>query len=823
MTSEAGSSQPPPDSTDKQQTTKPAGGGGSFSAFVNKSGAGRTFKPKAPARRRPAAAPAPRAPAPETPAPPAPQAGQTPDQTQPSSEPAAESQIVPGPALPTPSATQEPVHEDAAPSEQSSSVPPPTAPEPAVSVSARETTTRARPEPSHSLGKDGSAGGEIAAPRLLSVEEDAARDKTPESRPAEHPSILERNEAVSEAVPPTSMSTQESPAGHASTSPVPTSTEPSPEATATVAPPAIQDEQPALLTDTPEISETTSPAIEQPTETSVPIPTHVENATTPPAPVPRTGEPSIDTTGAAVDVPTPDATQVAETSSSTEQPPTRRKRRVLPWQSVNKPQTRPATFRPFANSRRKRQTDEADPAATDGQGVEDDEAAAEEDMDEDDEGDEETFEPPAKAKAPTTKVRGKRKAASANVADSGEGQPAKKTRKVRKDKGTKKKKQKGTSAEAQNEEQAADEDGTPSRKTATKKRKRAARDTTEGSQEEEAQVDENGNLLPRKRKGRLRVRAPTPSDAEDQEIEPSGTFMDELATRNIKVGKLSEREKKMRQINWQEVAERRRDEGQRELMMRSKDQPQNEAAAEEEAGGGLQMHVIDGEIRYVQGTGVIDREGDAEREREGYRMVEDDDLTRRVNNRSWLFRDKRFPEDYLAIAQGRPFHWNADSTALFYNALEMFGTDFKMISTLFPGATRKSIKRKFTKEERENPEDVKAALRRQGQPADAAGRKEDWDKYLQMTGKTEDSFLDVQAVYAELEQEARAMQVEIDAAKAKHEEERRQKRLAGVELSEDEAQVGNAKENARKKKRKGKQPVAFDDEEGVEIVGSIDD
>ncbi|KAI0980127.1 hypothetical protein GJ496_009515 [Pomphorhynchus laevis] len=46
--------------------------------------------------------------------------------------------------------------------------------------------------------------------------------------------------------------------------------------------------------------------------------------------------------------------------------------------------------------------------------------------------------------------------------------------------------------------------------------------------------------------------------------------------------------------------------------------------------------------------------------------------------------------------------WNKSETARFYKALEIFGTDFGMISRLFPGRTRHEIKRKFNKEDRSN-------------------------------------------------------------------------------------------------------------------------
>lgn len=54
--------------------------------------------------------------------------------------------------------------------------------------------------------------------------------------------------------------------------------------------------------------------------------------------------------------------------------------------------------------------------------------------------------------------------------------------------------------------------------------------------------------------------------------------------------------------------------------------------------------------------------------------------------------------------------WTDRETDLFYLALEQFGTDFSLISKLFPGRTRPHIKRKFVKEKRSNRAKVDAAL-----------------------------------------------------------------------------------------------------------------
>ena len=55
--------------------------------------------------------------------------------------------------------------------------------------------------------------------------------------------------------------------------------------------------------------------------------------------------------------------------------------------------------------------------------------------------------------------------------------------------------------------------------------------------------------------------------------------------------------------------------------------------------------------------------------------------------------------------------WFQEETEKFYNALQIFGTDFSIIAKLLPGRTRKQIKNKFNKEERGNPEKIDLILK----------------------------------------------------------------------------------------------------------------
>jgi hypothetical protein len=54
--------------------------------------------------------------------------------------------------------------------------------------------------------------------------------------------------------------------------------------------------------------------------------------------------------------------------------------------------------------------------------------------------------------------------------------------------------------------------------------------------------------------------------------------------------------------------------------------------------------------------------------------------------------------------------WGFEETWLFYKALRQCGTEFSLMQSFFPGRTRKQLKLKFQKEEREHPELIRRTL-----------------------------------------------------------------------------------------------------------------
>jgi transcription factor TFIIIB component B'' len=395
--------------------------------------------------------------------------------------------------------------------------------------------------------------------------------------------------------------------------------------------------------------------------------------------------------------------------------------------------------------------------------------------------------------------------------------PPKKARKPRKDKGQKRKKP--DSEEQQGEEGIEGEAGPAERGTQAKRRrvtKKGTEPLANGAEAEQEEGEGGDQDRPARRRGR--ERATTPEDAETHVLDPKETTMDQLASRNFRTGRISKREQQMREINWEEVEQRRREANKRKenvLLTRAEVQAQLAEAAEARAQAQEQRQqrrtrteLVNGQIVLVEEQADDDDiiDGDAE---DAANIVEEGDLTVRITTKSFMRANKKFPDELMLPGQAP--RWTNELTDRFYDGLRMFGTDFSMISTLFEHSTRRSMKLKFNREEREHPERVKEALNKQ--------RDSNWEEYITkrgIKGDPKDYFADVEEIKRDLEAQKEAMQVEIDAAKAAAEEERRQRRIAGV-LSEDEN--ADPKEDGRKKRKKKNKGVSWMEEEGVEILG----
>ncbi|KAF2490536.1 hypothetical protein BU16DRAFT_543852 [Lophium mytilinum] len=409
----------------------------------------------------------------------------------------------------------------------------------------------------------------------------------------------------------------------------------------------------------------------------------------------------------------------------------------------------------------------------------------------------------------TAKPRGKRKAKEGPAREDGEaehpGPATKKPRKVRKDKGTKRKAP-GT------EENGATDDPRPKPKRVRKKRTATAE--TEG----QGEAGNEDGQEPRQR-GR-RTRAPTPDDAEDYEVAPD-TTMASLAVADTRRGKLSTREKQMREIDWDEVKKRR---AERALQLAQNgganstevDERLDQAANERNAANDVPQFTTDADGNIVLNSDSLirDRRAEAAEDEDILEAIEEDDLTNRFNMGSHLLANRRDPAERI---RGPSKKWTITDTNEFYDALTIFGTDFGMVATLFPNKNRRCIKHKFVREERLDPDRIKEAL---------VGRKEpiDFNEYLKRTGKDASAFKDPRQLEAELKEIEEQNQAEVDIARKEYAEIQRQKQLAGADVSGDEGgegeENGGKKKRERQKKKPKGQPVGGEE---LEIVEELDD
>lgn len=338
---------------------------------------------------------------------------------------------------------------------------------------------------------------------------------------------------------------------------------------------------------------------------------------------------------------------------------------------------------------------------------------------------------------------------------------------------------------------------------------------------------------------KARKRAETPEGAEYVTIVPSIVTMYELAKRDRRTGQKSEREKKMRRIDWVAVKERRKQEERAMALAKSGQQNGSEDATNEN--GNLQGHGdavidIDAElervkaknrsrqqgirIRIVNGEHVIDEQSQkldrhamANKDMETLEEVEEDDLTKRFNSQTYVNMKRRDENERITLRD----KWSEEDTEKFYMCISRFGTDFMVISKMFENRSRRHIRAKFVREERHNPARVHEALV-------GAGRGK-WDLEMfkkEVANEKDAEFLDPRAVEEELRQRKEERELEIEEKRREMEEERRQRRLAG-DYSEGEADFveGIASKKSAKKSKHLERPVSRDGSE--EVIELVDD
>lgn len=335
------------------------------------------------------------------------------------------------------------------------------------------------------------------------------------------------------------------------------------------------------------------------------------------------------------------------------------------------------------------------------------------------------------------------------------------------------------------------------------------------------------------KKKRLKL---TLEEAESHEIVPAEVKMADLV-KDRGFGKSSRRETEMQKIDWAEVKRKRR-EAQKEALQEA--QKQQEARKNGRPLPPPGPHVaerlvlVNGQMVIDESSRVIDRNAATAREADELgEAIDEDHLTKRVNQ-STVGRKPGAVRTYSI--------WDDEETEQFYQGLRMFGTDFMMISKMFPGTSRALIKKKFSKEEKLNPEKILTAL----------NSKEPID--LQAFSKmTETVYEDPKDFYKELEEEQARLEVEdatMRAAEAQAEQEVQDSiehpdQAGGAEAEHAErepsarknrfaAEARSIMDSADSRKKKGKKTPSTKKKEGKkgkrlpaegteEMVGRIED
>lgn len=417
---------------------------------------------------------------------------------------------------------------------------------------------------------------------------------------------------------------------------------------------------------------------------------------------------------------------------------------------------------------------------------------------------------PASSSKTTNKRKGKAKSAATVQDSDGEGQAEVQSEEV-----------------PQRRKPAAKKTG---RKRKNKKDGVAAAETTgrddEQPRDEDAQADEEEE---------------DESDPELHEIDPNTVTMQELA-RAKKHGKTSEMEKKMAEINWEEVVAKRREaeqkameqaavEQQQRMQAQLGDQPvrqstegrdgtaeqpaqqgeQQEQPQEQDEptqpvdDGGVQFKLVNGQIVADEISLTLPNQAQAQAEADAAmtEAVEENDLTAKINNATYMNSRKRdLVERSKPVRNNKGDPWNEEETERFYDALKMFGSDFLIISKMFAGKTRAQVKNKFLREERLDLVRINNALLGR----DTNPTPMNLEHYARETGRDvadytkwsthEEAMASIKEDMHEKEQEARQ-------AIAQEAEDQRQRDIAEKERVAARKRKGGKKGGAAKGKKKG--------------------
>lgn len=283
------------------------------------------------------------------------------------------------------------------------------------------------------------------------------------------------------------------------------------------------------------------------------------------------------------------------------------------------------------------------------------------------------------------------------------------------------------------------------------------------------------------------------------EILPNVVKMSELC-KDLKTGKKSKREAELRklEIAEEEQKHKAREEGRSAgtpAKQPSEPKGNEDRLSDPKPQNGPVMRIVNGEIVLDATSLEVDRHADAARAGGDLEDVVENQLTRKINQATYGKRTKTES-------------WDEDMTDLFYRGLRMFGTDFMVISKLFPGRSRRQIKLKFNNEERRDAQRIKDTLWGPRETIDLA-------TYSEMTNTTYD---DPKVIQQELDDDKK--RIEEQHAKEKQLQEEMMRNPTG----DDDANSKNASgDKGKGKTRNTKKQIKSVSGGTEEVLGSIDD
>ncbi|KAL6910595.1 hypothetical protein GGI43DRAFT_16916 [Trichoderma evansii] len=340
-------------------------------------------------------------------------------------------------------------------------------------------------------------------------------------------------------------------------------------------------------------------------------------------------------------------------------------------------------------------------------------------------------------------------------------------------------------------------DGDVDAEARPKKRQRKASENESGAAtakpRQRKASTQDGATTPRTRA--RRARSVTPEDAEAQVVDLQNLKMTDL-TKDLHIGKKFSRHDELRERERQArvrskvkkmMGDTSRDgseapETSGDPAIKSKSATPTAASSPAPASG-PQFRIVDGQIIIDQSSLVMDRHARAAAARGDMETVEENDFTRLITSSSFMNTSK---------LKG-PNIWTDEETELFYRGLRMFGTEFEMISRMFPNKQRRHVKLKYNREERHCPHLLNAAL---------IGEKTvriDIDEYRAFTGIEFESVESIEAEQRKIQDDFEAEQKRVADEQAEIMRKKRE------ELFADEDVSGKKK----KKGKKGKQAIQY--------------